>query len=246
MTTIAYEPMGNRCDHPEQNGHLADINPNVNTHNLTGFCVISAIFIAGLLTNLVAASKIVDIFGFYLPASVFIWAITYPCSDIVAEVYGRKLANKMVIGGLVAFILSIIVIQTAVIMRPAPFWGKQEAFESVLQSSLRISLALIVSYSVTQFFDVYIFGFIRKRTGNKRLWLRNNISTLCSQTLANTIFLSLAFLGTIPMEKWFDLFTNNLMVRYMLAFSDTAIVYIGVYTLYRFYPALNPLHKKHE
>lgn len=244
MKTIAYAPMRNRYDQPESNDH--NINNNVNAKNLTGFCIIFAVFLTGLVTNIVVSSKIVEIGGFFLPASVFIWAITYPCSDIVAEVYGRRYANTMVLGGFVASILALIVIQTALSMTPAPFWPNQEAFETVLSSSLRITFAASCSYLITQFFDVYMFSYIRTKTGQKYLWLRNNLSTLLSQTLANILFLSLAFLGTIPMDKWFDLFTNNLMARYMLAFSDTAIVYAGVYTLYRFYPALNPLHKKDE
>ena len=226
--------------------HIDTQASHVNERNLTGFCIIFAIFATGLVTNIVVASKIVDFYGFFLPASVFIWAITYPCSDIVAEVYGRKYANKMVLGGFIASILALIVIQTAIAMAPAPFWPKQEAFEIVLQSSLRITFAALCSYVITQFFDVYMFSYIRRKTGQKRLWLRNNLSTLLSQTLANIIFLTLAFWGTIPIDKWMDLFTNNLMARYLLAFSDTVIVYIGVYTLYRFYPELNPLHKKDE
>lgn len=214
------------------------INTRVNTDNITGFCVIFAIFTAGLVTNVVVASKIVALGSFYLPASVFIWALTYPCSDVVTEVYGRKYANKMVIGGFIAYALALLTISAAVVMPAAPFWAKQEAFETVLSSSLRIMCAALISYVVTQFFDVYIFSFLRRKTGSKHLWIRNNGSTLISQTLANIIFLSIAFLGTIPFDDWLSLFTNNLTVRYALALSDTALVYTGVYILFRLYPEL--------
>ncbi|MEM7651122.1 MAG: queuosine precursor transporter [Pseudomonadota bacterium] len=215
-----------------------DINDSVDAKNVTGFCIIFAIFTGGLVTNVVVASKIVVLGSFVLPASVFIWALTYPCSDIVAEAYGRKYANKMVLGGFVAYALALLTISGAVAMPAAPFWEKQEAFESVLGSSLRVAIAALTSYGITQFLDVYVFSFIRRKTGSKHLWIRNNLSTLISQTMANTIFLTLAFWGTMEFQNWLDLFTNNLMARYALAFSDTAIVYAGVYTLYRIYPEL--------
>ncbi len=205
---------------------------------LNGYCIIFGIFVSGLVTNVVVAAKIVEMGPLVLPASVFIWALTYPCSDIVAEVYGRDYANKMVLGGFVAFALAILTVQAAVLMPAAPFWANQEAFQLVLGTSLRVTVAAMISYLVTQFFDVYIFSLLRKRLQGKHLWIRNNGSTLVSQTLANTIFLSIAFLGTMQMDKWLDLYSNNLMVRYMLTLSDTALVYLGVAMLRHAFPEL--------
>ncbi len=205
---------------------------------MTGYCIVFGVFVSGLVTNVIVASKVVEIWGMVLPSSVFIWAITYPCSDIVAEVYGRKYANKMVLGGFVAFALAIITIQLSIAMPAAPFWQKQEAFQLVLGTSLRVAVAALVSYLITQFFDIYIFSILRQKTKGKHLWIRNNLSTLISQTLANTIFLSIAFIGTMSFENWTSLYTNNLLVRYMLALSDTAFVYLGVFFLFKAFPAL--------
>ena len=213
-------------------------NPNINDKNLTGFCIILAFFVGGLISNIVIASKIVAIGPFVLPASVFIWALTYPCSDVVAEVYGRKYANKLVLGGFVAYSTMLLVVLEAVAMPPAPFWEHQQAFETVLGTTPRFALAVLTSYLITQFFDVHLFGYLRKKTKGRHLWLRNNISTMCSQTLANIIFLSIAFLGVFPMDKWIHLFTANLIARYCLAFVDTTVVYAAVYTLYKAYPEL--------
>lgn len=99
-------------------------------------------------------------------------------------------------------------------------------------------IAAITSYAVVQFLDVHVFGYIRKKTNGKHLWLRNNLSTLISQTIANILFLSIAFLGTMPMEKWYNLFVSNLSVRYVLLLSDTLLVYTGVALLYKVYPEL--------
>ena len=219
-----------------------DRNPNINDRNLTGFCIVLGFFVGGLIASAVIASKIIIIGSFVLPASVFIWALTYPCSDIVAEVYGRKYANKLVLAGFIAYITMFIVILEAVHMIPAPFWGHQEAFETVLGSAPRVMIAAVITYLITQFFDVHLFGLLRQKTKGKHLWLRNNISTLCSQTLSNTIFLSIAFLGVFPMEQWIALFTANLLARYCLAFVDTSVVYAAVYALYKAYPELKQGH----
>lgn len=223
---------------PAADDYHIERNVNINEHNLTGFCIIFAFFIGGLITNAIIASKIIAIGPFVLPASVFIWALTYPCSDIVAEVYGRKYAHKMVLGGYIAFIMMYIIVYEAVAMPAAPFWEHQEAFETVLGASKRVMAAALISYGITQFFDVHLFGVIKRKTNGRYLWLRNNLSTFTSQTLANTIFLTIAFLGVFPMEKWIHLFVANLLARYALAVVDTSVVYSGVHALYRFYPEL--------
>ncbi len=215
-----------------------DRNQQINDKNLTGFFVIFALFSASLAMMPVVSSKIVVVGGYALPSSVFLWALTYPASDIIAEVYGRRYAHKMVLGGFIAYAFMFYVIWASIQMTPAPFWDGQKAYAEILGSTWRVAIACLVSYTVTQFLDVTIFSFIRKRTQGRFLWLRNNISTIISQTLANTIFLSIAFLGVFPMDKWLDLYTNNLVARYILVLSDTVIVYLAVYVLYKLYPEL--------
>ena len=215
-----------------------DRHDRVNDRNLLGFFIIYALFTSGLILSTVIASKIVAFGPFVAPASVFIWALTYPASDIVAEVYGRRYANKMVLGGFIAYLAMFAVLYTAILMPPAPFWQQQEAFASVLGSSFRVMLGAITSYLVTQFLDVFLFSYLRYRTKAKHLWLRNNLSTLVSQTTGNTLFLSIAFLGVFPFDKWLHLFVTNLLMRYALAISDTVIVYTAVGVLYRRYPEL--------
>lgn len=215
-----------------------EYNPRINHRNITGFCIIFAFFVGGLITNAIIAAKIIALGPFYLPASVFLWALTFPCSDIAAEVYGRQYAHKMVMGGFIAYILMLLFMHAAIAMPAAPFWHGQEQFQSVLGSSTRVLIAAITSYAVVQFLDVHIYGYLKQKTKGRLLWLRNNGSTLISQTLANIIFLSIAFLGTVPMEKWISLFISNLSARYILLVLDTAIVYGAVYALYKIWPEL--------
>ncbi len=239
MTTLAFA-RNNIASVDSSSTHLSTINTNINHRNITGFCVVLAVFMAALITNLVIAQKIVQIGPFVLPASAFIWALTFPCSDIVAEVYGRVYAHRLVFVGFICFALSMLIFQEAILLPPAPFWPHQDAFETILGTSGRLMFAVLIAYAVAQYIDVTLFHRLKKRTKGRFLWLRNNISTMISQTLVNIIFLSLAFLGTIPMENWWHLFITNLIARYCLAFVDTSIVYAGVYGLYRLYPELKP------
>lgn len=210
----------------------------IDDRNLTGFFIIFALFVTGLVVNMVVASKVVMVAGLAVPASVFVWALSYPASDIVAEVYGSYYARKMVLGGFIGLCAMFFYFWLAVIMPPAPFWEGQEQFAKHFGASTRVIIASITSYTVTQFLDVYIFAWIRHKTEGKHLWIRNNVSTFISQTLANIIFVSIVFIGVLNWEDWWQLFYGNLTMRYIMVLSDTAIVYGAVYLLFKLYPEL--------
>ena len=210
----------------------------VNKDNLLGFLIIFSIFMSGLCANVIIAGKVGNFLGFIVPSSVFVWALTFPLTDIVSEVYGFKYARRMVVGCFFGFLAVYLFMYLSVILPPAPFWDRQDEYEMFFLTGGRVILGAICSYAIVQTFDVYAFAYLKKVTKGKYLWLRNNVSTLLSQTLSNTIFLTIAFAGIFEWSHWWALFVGNLSMRYILAFSDTIIVYSGVYLLYKFYPEL--------
>ena len=216
-----------------------DIRENqISDQTLLAFSIIFAVFVGGLILNTTLGTKIVDIGGFYMPAGIFLWSLTFPLTDIVAETYGRKYAINLVIGGFTIILLAIFMIKFALWLKPAPFWENSEAYQTILGSNLRLIFAQILSFVVTQTADIYLFSWIRTKTQGRYLWLRNNISTFTSQILANCIFLSVAFLGSIPFENWKVLFITNLCGRIVLAIFDTPLVYLGVWCVRRIHPSL--------
>jgi len=156
----------------------------------------------------------------------------------VAETYGRKYAFYLVLGGGIILILSFLMIQFIMALPPAPFWKNEEAFNTIFNANTRTIIAQMASFFVTQVVDIYIFSWLRNKTNGKYLWIRNNASTFTSQLAANCIFLTIAFLGTIPFEAWITLFVTNLIGRIVLAIIDTPIVYWGVHIVRKYHPTL--------
>lgn len=204
-------------------------------HHLTGLLITFAIFVTGLVVNTVVASKLVALGPLIVPGSVFVWALTYPIVDIVTEVYGPIIARKLVWSGFCGLIAMFLFFWLSVLMPPAPFWHGQEQFARYFATSTRVIVACLTSYVSTQFLDVFVFTQIRHATNNRHLWIRTVGSTLVAQTLANIIFTVIVFAGVLPWSDWLKLFWGNLAMRYLLIISDTAIVYIGVYILYKAY-----------
>lgn len=182
-----------------------------------------------IVANIIAV-KLITIGNFIVPAAVLVYSSTYLLTDIIDEVYGRRLGHKTVLIGFVANVLGVLAIWLSIKWAPAPFIpaGFQEAYAKVLGQAPRIVFASTISYLISQNHDVWAFHFWKKKTGGKYLWLRNNLSTMVSQLLDTVIFITLAFYGTVPLTVLFAMIKGQYLAKVIIAILDTPFCYLGV------------------
>ncbi len=162
------------------------------------FVAIAAIFITSLLTANIISVKLISIFGFFLPAGVIIFPISYIFGDILTEVYGYRLARLVIWLGFLCNFLAVVAIGLAQLLPPAPFWQGQEAYQAILGYTPRLLAASFLAYLGGEFTNSYILARLKMLTRGRWLWLRTIASTLVAQSLDSAVFISLAFVGTIP------------------------------------------------
>ncbi len=184
--------------------------------------VLVGIFSGSLTISAVLAGKIVTILGLIVPAGVFAYCITFICSDVICEVWGKEYAQKAVFSGFVTLIIVFALIQAALHWPPAPFWEKQSEFESILGMTPRIIIGSLTAYLLSQYHDVWIFHILKKATKGRHLWLRNNLSTMISQLLDSVVFIFIAFYGVLPVVP---LIIGQWLIKMLIAVVDTPIVY---------------------
>jgi uncharacterized integral membrane protein (TIGR00697 family) len=93
-------------------------------------------------------------------------------------------------------------------------------------------ISALLSYLVSQLFDVWLFVKIRKATGVKKLWLRNNVSTMLSALIDSIVFNVLAWkLFAVHPVGWNTLFLTYILgtyaVRLVLSLLDTPFIYMA-------------------
>lgn len=201
----------------------------------TALLYLIAIFAGSLVIANVLASKILNFAGFMVPAGVLAYSVTFICTDVLGELWGKEEANKMVKAGFITTIVVLALIQLSIIAPSAPFWKGQSSFVAVLGSSMRIIIASLIAYLVSQSHDVWIFHLLKEKMSGKHLWLRNNLSTTISQLLDTIIFITIAFVGKMPIMP---MIFGQFIVKMIIAIIDTPIVYLVVYTLKSKIPAL--------
>jgi len=190
------------------------------------YIFLSAVFVASLVTAGILASKIISLWGVFVPAGVLAYSITFTMTDTICEVWGKERAQSLVRSGFLVLLLVWGLNALAIALPPAPFWSNQKAFSEVLGSTNRIILASLVAYGISQTFDLWIYNQLRTLTSSRMLWLRNNVSTLLSQTLDTVVFITIAFYGKMPLAP---LIMGQLTIKYLIALMDTPLVYLMVY-----------------
>ena len=158
----------------------------------------------------------------------FMHAITFPCTDVVAEVWGAARARLMVYLGVSVFLIATAFYMIGTRLPGAPGWPLNEAYNSIFSTADRMILASLSATSVAQLMDIFVFEKIKQMTGQKGLWLRNNLSTAFSQLLDTTIFYTIALYGVLPNEVLPLLIVGTYLVKIVLTAIDTPVVYLLV------------------
>ncbi|RQD65441.1 MAG: VUT family protein [Desulfonatronovibrio sp. MSAO_Bac4] len=198
--------------------------------NSLAFILLASLFSGSLVIASVISSKIITIGGVVLPAGILAYCITFVASDVISEVWGKEKAKQVVLGGFAALVVCLGLIHLALAWPGAVFWDNNEAYASVLGAAPRIIIASLIAYLISQNHDVWAFHFWKRVFNGKHLWIRNNLSTASSQIIDSAIFITIAFYGIMPI---LPLIIGQVMVKLIIAFMDTPVVYFVVWLIRR-------------
>lgn len=184
--------------------------------------ILNGIFITSLLIANVVSAKIVTLGGLVIPAAIVAYPLTFLMTDVIGEIWGKEQANETVKLGFICQLISLVLIGLAILLPVAPFADNQAEFKGIMAQSFRVVAASLVAYYCSQSWDVWVFHKIREKgTGNK--WLRNNLSTMTSQIIDTAIFITIAFIGSVP-NIWV-MIGSQYLIKCIYALLDTLPFY---------------------
>lgn len=191
-------------------------------------------YVAALLAANLVFKKFVSVpffFGqsFEVSLGTLVYPVTFLMTDIINEIYGERLAHRIVINTLV---LSLCVNGAFYLfgLIPATGWSplSDSVFEKVFGELGVVLIAGLFASYVAQFVDIKIYAWIGRLTKGRHLWLRNNVSTLVAQ-LADSFALNLIFvpMGILPLEKVIPVIVSSYAFKAFFALADTPFCYLG-------------------
>ena len=163
------------------------------------YATLTGIFTACLIVSNIIAGKTFDFFSFVLPCGVIIFPVIYIVNDVLAEVYGYEKTRNVILLGFFMNLVAVIC-YTITIWLPAPvFFENSEAFSVVLGSTFRLLVASFAAYLVGSIVNAKLMVYLKKWDEGK-LFFRCIVSTLFGEGMDALIFITIGFLGTMPIE----------------------------------------------
>lgn len=158
-------------------------------------------------------------------AGIFAFLLLVVISSTIAQLYGERMANRLVWWGFLPLAISIVLMALVLALPPSPDMlngrpGANEAFELVHGQFWRVVASGPVAYLVSLLLNVWIFTRLRG-TGETRtlgLMARGAIASALSQAIDSVIFVTLAFYGEFPI--------TNLLIGQVLAKVVLSIVLV--------------------
>jgi len=198
----------------------------------TKLSLLFAVFVGLLIGMNTLGVKLVSFFGITVSVGIFMMPITFLITDMVAEVYGKKVVKQFIMHGLIVLAMIFIYAGIFVLLEPDMRYAESnDAYTTIFGGSLRMILASMVAFAISQSWDMWFFEKIKTKTKGKMLWLRNNLSTMTSQLIDSTIFMFIAFYAITPMftvSFIISLIIPLYIMKVLFAFIDTPFVYLGV------------------
>lgn len=190
-----------------------------------------ALYITSMVLVNTIGSKIITLLGVRVSVGIFFMPVLFLVTDIVGEVKGEQDATLFV--RMSIFMLALLFVMTGISVKlpPHPTWDLQSQYQQVFGMSMRMSLASLISFSISQNIDIKIFMLFKKINRGKNLWIRNNISTMTSQFVDTVIFMFIAFYQLTPkftVSYVFSLIIPYWIFKVVFALLDTPLCYLGV------------------
>lgn len=172
--------------------------------------------------------KTVEIFGISATLGNVMFASIYLATDILNDIYGRKVAKRAVWLGFSSTLVMIIVMQMSLHFIPAPEDTAQNAFHAIFDVVPRIALGSIVAYIIGQHVDVFIFSLIKKLfSSDKTFIIRAYGSTVLSSIIDTALFVTIAFIGTLPASVVFEIFITTYVLKLVSTIFNVPFGYIA-------------------
>ena len=182
------------------------------------------IIVATLVSN-IQTVKTVELFGLETSLGTILYGSTFLATDILNYKYGLKESRKTIIYGFLSMIIMTIFMIICLLYQPSVNDFSQESLSIIFSFNIRITIASLVGFCVSQFMDTLIFHKLQKKY--KKLWLSNNASTMFCQIVDTVIFTLITYAGTMNFNAIIEIMISMYIFKFFVALLDTPFMYLA-------------------
>lgn len=182
------------------------------------------IVVATLVSN-IQTIKTIELFGLETSLGTILYGSTFLATDILNYKYGLKESRKTIIYGFLSMIIMTVFMVICLSYEPSVNDFAQASLSTIFSFNIRITVASLVGFGVSQFIDTFLFHKLQKRYN--KLWISNNASTMVCQIIDTIIFTLIAYIGIMKFNTIMEIMVSMYIFKLIVALLDTPFMYLA-------------------
>lgn len=224
---------------------------SVNQRRQWLFVFLVGLFITNAITAELISNKLIEIptlfsigetkFGpFTTIIGVIPWPVVFILTDLLNEFYGEKVVRRVswITAILIAYCFIIVSIALAIPAKEIPnsSLATDHEFHKVFGQAQMVIVGSIAAFLFSQLMDATLFHWIKRKTGNKYIWMRSTGSTVISQMVDTVVVLYIGFVlpGALSFDQFLEIAPTNYFLKLIIAILLTPLIYLGHYLVKRY------------
>lgn len=180
--------------------------------------LLAMIYLTGWTTTYPMIYKMVELHHILEPGAIFLFPLSYAIADIISEVYGYRIARKIVWFALITGLVFCIGLEFVATMPAPDFWHKQAGYDTVFSPLIRAYFATTIASLLGNFINIYVISKWKIVMHGKYFWFRSLFSTAIGELTFTAIGGTLAYSGVEPWSKIVFLMLDGYLFKMLYAF----------------------------
>ena len=215
------------------------------------FVILAGLFITNAVTAELISNKLIEIplqinLGYFelgpftTIVGVLPWPVVFILTDLLNEFYGERVVRRLswITSGLIFYCFVIVGIALILPAKeiPGSSLSTDQEFHHVFGQAQSVIIGSICAFLLSQLIDATAFQWIKRKTGNRLIWLRSTGSTVISQLIDSFVVLYIGFVlpGTLSLSEFFKIAPTNYVLKLIIAISLTPLIYFGHFVVRKY------------
>ena len=161
------------------------------------FMIFGMLFTVCLIVANIVGQKLITVGGIDVTAGLLIFPVTYIINDLIAEVWGYRKMRFIIWTGFLMNFLVVLIFRISIWAPASHNFMNQQAFELVLRSTERITVASFIAFLFGSFLNAYVMSKMKILQHGRHFSIRAVASTIVGEGADSLVFFTIAFSGIL-------------------------------------------------
>ena len=185
-------------------------------HNFPSLLLI--LYAVTVTISITLTNKIIDVEGFYLNGCLVVFPLLYFFGDITAEIFGYRMARKLLWQVLFAGLIFALVVNLTMNLPSADFYNNTHSYKVVFGMDIKFVLVGMLAIWIGGITNALLIAKTKIICSGRYFWARSILATSVGELVNSIIAFPLGFMGLLNMSQIINMVIVSYIFKVLYAF----------------------------